>query len=102
MSETALEVPDGATYGGYEITEIGRDEMKLWVIYEGDDLMDGWDQIMFTLEWVDGTPTVTETPVGLVPPETAKKHDSPGARESNGLYDLLRGNGVEFDVSDEW
>lgn len=96
---TEYEVPEGAAYDEYPITEIGYAHgfEHVYVVYEDDNLRDGWDQLIFGAEGSDerDRPLVTEPAVGVMPPEAAAEGDSPGAQTARALYRTLTECGIE-------
>lgn len=95
---TTFEIPDNATYGDYPITEIGYHHAMehVYVIYEGTDLYDGWSQLIFSCTLDDGTPVIDPdgAPPGIMQPDEAEQHDTPGANESQALYETLEAAGI--------
>lgn len=104
MSELQLggiPVPDGATYGSYQVDEILYNEgaERLSVIFKGEDLYGGWNQLVFTDCRPFGGRLIVEQsgiPVGLVRPEECTKRDTPGANEAAELYDVLNKAGIKI------
>lgn len=92
------DVEDGATYAGYEITEIGyHHEMdQVYVVYEGSDLPDGWEQLIFPAAGGYESPRIRDVPVDLVSPEEAISGETDGATEALKLYNLLERTGIEI------
>lgn len=102
QNTTEFDLPDDAQYGGYPITEAGYNHEldRIYVIYEGDDLPDGWEQLIFTgCEWNGGSPVLDPngTPAGIMRPDALEPWDTPGAKEAKALYDLLRDCGVTIE-----
>jgi hypothetical protein len=96
---TLFDVPEGATYGPHPVTEIGYAPgfEHVYVVYEDDDLPDGWDQLMFDAEGSDaaGEVRVVGAAVGVMPPERARGGDSPGAQTARDLYRILTEAGID-------
>jgi len=98
----SFEVDDDATYNEYNVTEITYSPTlkRLCVIYEGYELYDGWNQLVFTgCERHNGQITITKTgiPIGLVPPSECTKRNTPGANDAESLYQLLTDVGIEVE-----
>lgn len=91
-----FDVPEDASYGDYDITEAGYNvELeRIYVLYEGDDLPEGWDQLIFPAERDNGGFRVKGIPPGMMPPAEARESDTPGAVESAKIYDLLEANNI--------
>lgn len=95
-----IPTPEDATYGGHEITEVTFSGSRLAIVYEGEDLLDGWDQLMFGATADDGTISVTRAPPSLVHPERARTEETPGANEAEQIYDMLEDSGIELEIDE--
>lgn len=92
-----FDVPNAAKYAGYPINEIGYnvDLQRVYVIFEGDDLADGWDQLIFQAQQSStGTVSIVGYPAGLMTPVDARKSDTEGGNEAEELYNLLDELGI--------
>ena len=93
-----LDVPDGATVGRYPITEVGYNHglNQVYVIFEGEELLEGWDQFIFPAQNNGENIIIEEIPPSLVSPTKAAEGDSPGANEAEEVYCVLRENNIDI------
>lgn len=84
-----LEVPEGVQYGNNDIQSVflNKDLQRLLINYESKRY--GFEQIAVSLEWTGNHWKMENVPVGLVPPKEARNIDSPGANESEKMYNLM-------------